>query len=93
MKIMEEKKIIQDNNINEIEKNSDEAFLLYEKAFGTFDVKKKRTYLKKALALSPLDIDIKLAFLEKQICLRLFIVNDNFGKLCYRPCFFLIFIR
>ena len=66
MKIMEEKKIIQDNNINEIEKNSDEAFLLYEKAFGTFDVKKKRTYLKKALALSPLDIDIKLAFLETE---------------------------
>ena len=43
MKIMEEKKIIQDNNINEIEKNSDEAFLLYEKAFDTFDVKKKTT--------------------------------------------------
>lgn len=66
MKIMEEKKIIQDNNINEIEKNSDEAFLLYEKAFDTFDVKKKRTYLKKALALSPLDIDIKLALLETE---------------------------
>ena len=66
MKIMEEKKIIQDNNINEIEKNSDEAFLLYEKAFGSFDVKQKRTYLKNALALSPLDIDIKLAFLETE---------------------------